>query len=66
MDGKVCLWRRGGSDAQDIDTEQGSIGALVSLDNCDAACSGYDGSLCVLSCSGARASYDKITVRSAN
>ena len=63
MDGKMCLWRRGGSDCQDLFGEQGSVSVLRSLsaDSPLAASAGYDGSVCVWNFSGARSSMEKIS-----
>ncbi|GMH88426.1 hypothetical protein TL16_g11153 [Triparma laevis f. inornata] len=52
MDGKVCLWRRGGSDCTDLFGEQGSVSVLKSLstDTPLAVSAGYDGSVIVWNC----------------
>lgn len=52
MDGKLCLWRRGGgaqASAEDLIGEQGSISkvSVVPAKSNIAASSGYDGSICV-------------------
>ncbi|GMH80520.1 hypothetical protein TrST_g2943 [Triparma strigata] len=63
MDGKVCLWRRGGSDCTDLFGEQGSVSVLKSLsdDTPLAASAGYDGSIIVWNCQSVSVIPTKIT-----
>ncbi|GMH76768.1 hypothetical protein TrRE_jg2007 [Triparma retinervis] len=65
MDGKVCLWRRGGSDCRDLYGEQGSVSVLSSLSKSTpiAASAGYDGSVIVWNCSSSSPSETKIENR---
>ena len=65
MDGKLCLWSRGGgaaASAEDLIGEQGSISKVTNVPlspNC-AASSGYDGSICLWDLSKHTAKLRKI------
>jgi len=66
MDGKLCLWSRGGgaaATAEDLIGEQGSISQVtrVPQSNNVTASSGYDGSICLWDLSRHTAKLRKIT-----